>query len=146
MTVLATISKLQSLHAGITGIVSAPTERPASLSSVKLPFVFVTPGPANWNPHALGLKREEREYTVEVIAGAVAQGRGIDQNYQKAIGLLDAFGDLYINNQTLDNTVDHIGVDGGRWRDSGVQNITIAGVAYWGFTIVLPVTEKTATT
>ena len=145
MTVLTTISKLQALHLTITGIVSAPTERFASINSVKLPLVFVSPGPALWNPHAIGFKRQDREYTIEVIAGAVSQGRGIDQNYQKAVGLLDGFGSLYINNQTLDHTVDHIGADEGRWSDTGIMEIEIAGAKFWGFSITLPVTEKTST-
>lgn len=145
MAVLTTIAKLQELHLTISGIVSAPTERPASINSVKLPLVMVTPGPADWNPHAIGLKRQQRRYTIEVIAGAVAQGRGIDQNYQKAVGLLDGFGSLYMGNQTLDHTVDHIGVDDGMWSDSGILEIEVAGAKFWGFAISLDVIEKSST-
>lgn len=142
MSVLTTIAKLQTLHLTITGIVSAPLIRPASINSVKLPLVFVSPGPATWNPHAIGLKRQEREYKIEVIAGAVAQGRGLDQNYQVAVGLLDGFGTLYMSNQTLDHTIDHIGVDGGRWTDTGVIVKEIAGAAFWGFEVDLIIVEK----
>lgn len=146
MTVAETVTQIQALAATVPGIVSAPTERFASLNGVALPLVYTTPGPANWNPHALGLRRQDRTYLIEVYAGAVAQGRGIDQMYQLAVSLLDGFGALFLSpaGQSLGGAVDHIGVDGGRWKDSGVQTLTVGEINFWGFLIELPVTEKAA--
>lgn len=145
MSVAATVAQIQAMAATVPGIVSAPVERFASLNGVSLPLVYTTPGPAEWNPHAIGLRRQDRTYILEVYAGAVAQGRGIDQMYQLALLLLDGFGELFLSRegQSLWGTVDHIGVDGGRWKDTGLQTLTVGEVDYWGFQIELPVTQKT---
>ena len=67
MTVSATITALQTLHAAISGINSAPTVVPSNVDQVTLPAALVWPADAEWQMQAIGLKRQERTYIVRVL-------------------------------------------------------------------------------
>ncbi len=143
MTVLATYQKVQSINAGSSGIVSAPTAMPSVLSPVDLPCALTFPGPAVWNEHAVGLHRQERTYAVRVYVKPVSEGKGVDEGFQAVMPIMQALAHTYMGNPTLDNTVDHVGSGDRTWvEDAGVQVLEFAGVAYHGFELKIPIIEK----
>ena len=145
MSISTTLTALQTLHAGIAGITSAPTAIPSNLSTAVLPIALVWPGEADWRPAAVGLKRREREYIVRVFVQPVGQDRaGPDPGYQDCITLLELFGQAYQDDLSLSGAVDHIAV----CRDSGVSGggfeLRWGDVPYWGFVFRVTVVEKTS--
>ena len=145
MTVLTTISALQTKHLGVTGMKSAPTAMPSNLDQVTLPVALVWPGEATWDMQAIDLKRQDRTYLVRVYVQAVAQGiAGPDEGYQAAAALLERFGAAYMADLSLGGAVDHISAV----RDSGVSGggfeLLWGGVTYWGFVYRVTVVEKSS--
>ena len=145
MTVLTTISALQTKHAAITGVNSAPTAMPSNLDQVTLPVALVWPGDATWDMQAISLRRQERTYIVRVFVQAVAQGiAGPDEGYQKCAGLVEDFGAAYLSDLDLSGAVDHISAV----RDSGVSGggfeLLWGNVPYWGFVYRVTVVEKSS--
>ena len=145
MSVVATIAALQTAHAAITGVGSAPTAMPSNIDQVTLPSALVWPGEATWQMQAIGLKRQERTYIVRVFVQPVAQDvAGPDAGYQACAGLLELFGRAYLTDITLAGAVDHItGL-----RDSGVSGggfeLMWGQVPYWGFVYRVTVVEKSS--
>lgn len=143
MTVVATISNIQSIVAQSSGIVSAPTTYPTVLPDTQLPCAITVPGKAVWNTHALGLYRQERTYKVMVFVKPVAQGQGIDEGIQKVFPIMQALGYTVMTNSTLNGTVDHVGTADRTWlRDGGLVELKYAGNSYHGFEIEFEVIEK----
>ncbi len=145
MTVSTTLTALQTKHAGITGIASAPTAIPGNLDGVKLPVALTWPAEATWDMQSIGLRRQERTYIVRVYVQAVAQGiAGPDQGYQACVALLEDFGAAYMADLSLGGAVDHISAV----RDSGVSGggfeLLWGQVPYWGFVYRVSVVEKSA--
>jgi hypothetical protein len=145
MTVSATITALQTVHAAIAGIKSAPTAMPGNVDQVTMPAALVWPADAEWQLQAIGLKRQERTYIVRVYVQAVAQGvAGPDQGYQAAVTILELFGRAYLADITLGGKVDQISA----LRDSGVSGggfeLMWGQVPYWGFVYRVSVVEKSA--
>ena len=148
MTIATTIAALQVVHLTITGVSSAPTSMPSNLDQVKKPTVLVIPSAATWNPATAGLsglRRQSREYEVRCYVQPVAQGiTGIDAGYDACVTLLDAFGNKYLADISLGNTVDNIraisdsGVRGGQGGPQWAQ------VDWWGFIYRVTVSEKSA--
>lgn len=145
MSVATTLTALQALHSGITGITRAPTAMPSVLNTSDAPIVLVWPGPATWRLQALGLKRQEREYIVRVFVQPVAQGvAGPDDGYQRCVTLLELFGQAYQDNLTLSGAVDNIqavtdsGVSGGGFELLWGQD------PWWGLVYRLTIVEKTS--
>lgn len=143
MSVATTIAALQTKHLAISGINSAPTAMPANLEKVRLPCVLIWPGDASWDLGAVGLKRQERMYIVRTYVQKVGSGiAGIDPGYQACIDLIDDFGDAYLSDLGLSNTVDTMitiidsGVSGGSFE------LTWGEVPYWGFVYRLTIVEK----
>ncbi len=145
MTVSATITALQTVHAAITGIKSAPTVVPSNVDQVTLPAALVWPADAEWQMQAIGLKRQERTYIVRVYVQAVAQDvAGPNAGYQACVTLLELFGRAYLSDITLGGAVDQIST----LRDSGVSGggfeLMWGQVPYWGFVYRVSVVEKSA--
>lgn len=144
MTIAATITALQTLHAGISGIKSAPTAFPSNVNTASLPLVLTMPGPANWLEQAVGLKRQNREYIVRVYVNPVAQDKAGPENAMTTINaLIQLFGRAYLADLSLSGAIDHID----RIEDSGaVENmeLTTAGITYYGFVFRLGIVEKSA--
>ncbi len=145
MTVLTTISALQTKHAAITGVNSAPTAMPSNLDQVTLPVALVWPADATWDMQAVDLRRQERTYIVRVFVQAVAQGiAGPDGGYQKCAALVERFGAAYMGDLSLGGAVDHISAV----RDSGVSGggfeLLWGQVPYWGFVYRVTVVEKSS--
>ena len=148
MTIAATITALQTLHATIAGVNTAPTAFPSNLNTATMPIVLVWPGEAEWRPQTAGLgnslKRQQREYIVRVYVGPTAQDVAGPKNYYTTCNtMLQLFGQAYLNAQSLSGAVDSIATI----TDSGVTNtmeLTVAGVTYWGFVFRLGIVEKSA--
>jgi hypothetical protein len=142
----STIAALQTLHAGITGIKSAPTAYPASLGVNQLPLVVVWPGPATSERHGyteLGI--QERLYMVRVYVAPVPQGI-LNTLLQTTIALMDRFVATYLDG---DNVILSNGAELGteNIRDSGLDSgegntvLVYAGVQYHGFQFQVPIRE-----
>lgn len=144
MSILATYEKICELNAASSGITSAPTALPGILNDSDLPCALTIPGPGVWQEQAAGLYRQERQYVIRVYCKAVAQGETPDEGFQAVLPVLNALGDTYVRNQSLDGAVDHIGTpDGSQFcTDNGVQVLTYAGIDYHGFELTLNVVEK----
>lgn len=132
------VAALQSLHAAIAGVATAPIAMPASLNTADLPCVLVWPGTATWRQQAVGLRRLEREYIVRCYVAPVAQGKGVDEGWQAALALLDAFGQAYENDIALGGMVDQIA----SVVDMGLGVHVFAGIAYHGFEYRLKIVQK----
>jgi hypothetical protein len=142
MSVQTTISALQTKHATITGMKSAPTAMPSVLNTADLPMALVWPADAEWSLQAMGLRRQDRLYIVRVFVAPVAQDRPVDGGYQRCLPLIEAFGQAYQADTTLGGAVDHIN----DCRDMGISGggyeLTWGGMPYWGFVYRVQVTEK----
>lgn len=142
MTIVATYSKIVELVAATSGIAFAPEELPLALSEADLPCALVRVGGATWNEHAIGLYRQVRTYYVDCYVKPVAEGVVPDEGYKACLGPLYNLGRTFVQNGTLDGTVDHIGTRG-EFSDSGVRaDMALAGRTCFGFTVTLQVTEK----
>lgn len=117
MSVRNTIRMLQSLHASVPGIVSAPERFPGSIQSADLPLVIVWPGNGvTQKITSRGLvTRTERRYSVRVYVEALGQNDYSSPAYQ-SIDLIQEFIDVYMNNHTLEDGYTEIV----RIEDSGV--------------------------
>lgn len=151
MTISATVTALQAIHAGITGVKSAPTSLPQSIVTSSLPMAFTWPGPtiALVNTHgwtaAPGWYMQHRIYIVRCYVKPIAQGSGFDDGYQTAITLLQRFGEAYMatGNQNLGGLIAHLGPgisDGGVRGD--MQWVTGGDVFYTGFEFRIEAVEK----
>lgn len=149
MTVSATITAYQTLHAAITGVKSAPTAMPQTLNTSDLPLAFTWPGPTieqnGWTPSA-NWYTHRRFYIVRCYVKPIAQGTGFDDGYQSAVTLLQRFGEAYMGNQNLSATVAHLGP---QIYDSGVRGdlqwVAGSDVYYHGFEFRIETVEKAAT-
>ncbi|MBI2934671.1 MAG: hypothetical protein HYY29_03770 [Chloroflexi bacterium] len=140
MSVTATFQKLCDIVAASSGISKAPKVLPPVINAADLPTAIVIPGPADWNEHALGLYRQIRTYIIRVYVKPVSQGKGVDEGVQACLGPMNALGRTFLDNNTLDNTVDEVRQP---FSDSGVRgDLLYAEVPYHGFEFQLMVTEK----
>jgi hypothetical protein len=149
MTISATITAFQTLHATITGVKTAPTAMPMSLNTSDLPLAFTWPGPTveqrGWTASG-GWYEQRRYYIVRCYVKPIAQGSGFDDGYQQAITLLQRFGEAYMGDMNLDGTVAHIGPrveDGGARGD--FQWVAGSDTFYHGFEFRIETVEKAAT-
>jgi hypothetical protein len=141
VTIATTYDTLVSLAAGTSGIVTATTGLPNTLSDDMLPCVVTVVGPAEWNEHASGLYRQVRSYEQRVFVKAVTQGASLDNGYAACLTPLYNLGRTYVEDTTLGGTVDMLGTRGD-FVDSGVAILSWAGTDYHGFTLTLRITEK----
>lgn len=145
MSVSATVTALQTLHATISGVKSAPAHMPSNLNTTLLPIALVWPGEAEWRLAAMGLKRQERTYIVRVFVQPVAQNvAGPDAGYDACVTLLELFGQAYQDNLTLAGAVDQIAAVRDSGISGGAMELTWSGVPYWGFVYRVTVVEKTS--
>lgn len=141
MSVAETYANLVALVAASSGIATCVSTLPAQINDADVPLAVVAVGAASWNEHAIGLKRQKREYRMSVYVKAVAQGAGVDEGYRACLAPLNALGVALLDDPTLGATIDHIG-DYGEFEDGGVQTLTYAGVDYHGFEFRVAATEK----
>ena len=149
MTISATITAYQTLHAAITGVTSAPTAMPMSLNTSDLPLAFTWPGPTieqrGWTPYG-GWYEHRRFYIVRCYVKPIAQGTGFDDGYQTALTLLQRFGTAYMGDANLSGAVMSIGP---QIYDSGVRGdfqwVAGSDVYYHGFEFRIETVEKVVT-
>ena len=145
MTIAATITALQTVHAGIAGINAAPTAFPSNLNTATMPIALVWPGEADWRAQAVGLRRQQREYIVRVYVSPIAQDKAGPENaYALCNSMLQAFGRAYLDDPTLGGVVDNISTILDSGVSGGTFDLTWAGVSYWGFVFRLGIVEKSA--
>lgn len=154
MSVRNTITKLQSFHLGIPGIITAPTEYPGSISNAQLPCVITVPNRAITTQLTSGgsrsgyqnpALRSERSYSVRVFVEAVGQN-DYDTPSQRSIDLLDIFlREYYSRFPLLPGFAEILSV-----QDSGIISggeyvstigLTYAGQQYKGFSLEVSVVE-----
>jgi len=148
MTVAATVTALQTLHATITGVSSAPTVMPASLNNAELPVCLTFPGEGGWKHNSMdgAMLQQRRRYVVKVYVAPIPLGQGLDEGYQLSLPMLQAFGEKYMGVTTLSGAIAHLGTleSGLLATDLGVGIIPFAGIDYHGFTYFVDIIEKTA--
>lgn len=149
MNVQHVVASLQSLHAGLPGVVSAPLRFPGSLNSANLPTVITWPQRAfttKVTARAIQIK-SERLYSVRVYVEATGKS-DYDIPSWKSMTMLPTFIEAYFKQQELADgyaiitRVDDLGLMAG--GDLAMQaGLTYAGNAYKGFVLTLHVTEVT---
>lgn len=147
MGVITVIELLQSLHAGIEGVVTAPVKYPGALNTANLPAVIVWPSRATTTMVTARAKqlRVERIYSCRCYVEPSGQSN-YDIPSKLAIDLLPRFIEAYFRNQTLmDGYAEIVSV-----ADTGIMSggdlamqagLTYAGIAYRGFVTSLTVIE-----
>lgn len=140
MTVASLYATLVTTVGGSSGIAKCPTELPASLNANDLPVALVLAGPAQWNAHAIGLRRQIRTWTVRVFVKPVALGIGVDEGYKACFAPLNALGHTFLADLSLGNTIDEIRQP---FQDSGVKVLEYGNIEYHGFEFSLDITDKT---
>ena len=145
-----TIAKLQTLAAGVTGIVTAPTTKyPVALDTASLPAVLTYAGSATTRAITLSPlhRRMDRTYYMACYIEALGQNTS-NQRIQNSMALLQRFLDMLITNRNLADGVRVVG----EVRDSGIISGAdlIAGnagylvynsQAYTGFVLEISVVE-----
>jgi hypothetical protein len=147
MSIATTLTAIQTMHAGISGVTSAPLALPVTIDARRLPLVFVWPGPTSvdgWQAMA-GWYKHVRTYIVRCYVAEVSEvDEQVDTGYQAALPLLQRFGEAYMTpaNQNLTGAVAHLGPP---ITDSGIGVLEYGATFYHGFEYRLTVTEKVVT-
>jgi len=129
------ISMLQTLHGGITGVKNAPVVYKGSINTAQLPLVITWPSVAETTFQTFKAYQSLRQYSVRCYVEAVGQSN-IDRPTQTAIDLLERFLDTYMNNSTLSDgttiiqSVDDTGVFAGATTG---EELVYSGNFYVGF-------------
>lgn len=148
MTILTTITAMQTLHATVDGVTTAPTVYPSSLNTPDLPCVLTLPAEGTIDLEAIAArKRHDGIYRVFVYVAPIAQGTPVDEGTQTAILLMQALIDAYVTaaNIVLTNTPSQATLKTSKdnpIRHSALGVITFGEIAYRGFTFDVGVMEK----
>ena len=144
MSISAIISALQTRHAAISGVASAPTAYPTGLNEADLPLMLTdaSKGHTEWETHGGDLALETRAYRARCFCLGTGLGVGIDQGKQQAIAVLDAVLASYRSNPTLTSTA-AIRIEAGL-DDTGIVQLryTDPETTYWGFELMVSVEER----
>jgi len=142
MSITTTLAQIRSMVDGSSGIVTSFTTQPGSIEASQCPAAITLAGPARWQEQALGLKRQDRTYTINVYVRPIMHGMGIGEGYAVCEPILNALGNTFLakpTGLTLGGTVDHIQ----SIRDGGIRgDLTFGDIAYHGFSLSFEVTEK----
>ena len=141
MTTAATVTAIQTVNAAITGVTSAPTTMPSSLTTAALPLAITIPGPAEWQNNSAGWGYQFRTYYVRVYVCPIARDIPADGGFQDAMTLIQRFGDAYMEDTTMGGVVNTVRLDDGYGppiTDGGVRGDMTWGsdpnqTPYWGF-------------
>jgi len=146
------ISALQTINAAITGVTTAPTAMPGTLTNADLPCCLVYPGPGEHAPESMAHLATRRQWLMRLYIKNIRQGAGVDEGYQAALPFLERFRDEYADQIHTAQASDY-------WRcleyigDSGIIIMTLHGVPpadqtpmYWGIEFTVRLTEYTAST
>ena len=138
MTVATTVAGIQTVNATISGVTSAPTTMPASLTTASLPFAWTIPGPCEWQNNSANWGYQFRTYLIRFYVLPNAQGIPADQGYQAAESLIEAVGRAYMADTTFGGVVNTVRGEMGfaPITDGGIRaDMTWGGgeTQYWGF-------------
>lgn len=141
MSIATTIAALQALHAAISGVTSAPTDRPESVAPARLPCVIVRPGPLQVTADGRQLAGKTRSYEGIALVALPNQGRGIAEGLAKSQALMEAFVAAY-EAQIEGEALSTGGVVAG-YRDGGEPPslLTYGAAEFEGFTFTVDVWE-----
>lgn len=128
------INAMQVIHAAIPGVTWAPAlqDFPGKLEAAQLPAVLVWPTGATWDEPAIGIHRNDIELQVSAFVEAVGNQGYRGDTIAAAVLLMDDFRLVYLDYsaiQTLGGTVEQIS----EVAVSGLREITLAGIVYYGF-------------
>lgn len=122
------------------GIKTAQRKFKGFVNDSDLPFVVIRVGAALWEMQTLTWRRYKRIYRHEVFVKPVSEGlSGYQEGYEAVLPIMQAFGDFYLANLTLNNSIMQILPP---YTDSGVVELTWGSMKAWGFYFELPVVEK----
>ena len=148
MSVSATVAGIQTVNAAITGVTSAPTAMPGSLTTAALPLAITVPGPAEWDNASDGWGHQFRTYIVRFFVKPIAQDVTADGGFQESLTLLQAAGDKYMTDTTFGGVIATLRYDGPQppLTDGGVRaDMTWSTPGqppfYWGFEFQITVKE-----
>ena len=140
MSVSATVTGIQAVNAAITGVTSAPTAMPASLTTAALPLAITIPGPAEWLNESAGWGFQFRTYMVRVYVKPISRDIPADGGFQDAMTLIQRFGAAYLTDTTFGGVVNTVRLEGlpAPITDGGVRGDMTWGndpnqAPYWGF-------------
>ena len=140
MSVSATVTGIQTVNAAITGVTSAPTAMPASLTTAVLPLAITIPGPAEWLNESANFGFQFRTYYVRVYVKPISQDIVADGGFQDTMTLIQRFGDAYLADTTFGGVVNTVRLEGlpAPITDGGVRGDMTWGsdpsqAPYWGF-------------
>jgi hypothetical protein len=144
-----TISLIQTVAAGITGVKSAPTTFPSKLDRPQLPYVLTFPEAATTSQSTFQQTHRTtiRDYSVRCYVEAI--GQNITTNrIATAITLLQLFIEEFETNRELlagitiiDSINDSGIITGGTALTSGLIKMNLADTLYTGFFLTLKVRE-----
>lgn len=142
MGITATVATLQTLHATISGVTSAPTARPVEVAPASLPCVIVRPGALALGREGRSLAGRTRSYEGICLVVVPNQGRGISEGLARSHALMDAFGAFYEEQIEGGSDLSTGGVIVG-YRDGGEPQSLIGYGAseFEGFTFTVEVWE-----
>lgn len=147
MTVATVVAGIQTVNAAITGVTSAPTAIPASLTTASLPLAITIPGPCEWQNNSANWGYQFRTYYVRFYVLPIAQGIPADQGYQAAETLIEAVGRAYMADTTFGGVVSTVRLGEGfiPITDGGVRADMRWGegeTLYWGFEFQVVVKQE----
>lgn len=148
MTILTTITALQTLHATVAGVTTAPTVYPGKLNSADLPMILVLPADGTADLEAIGArKRHDGIYRAYVYVAPLTEGVPVDEGVQTCILLLQALLDMYLNstNVQLTTSPSQAIIRASTTtpiRHSPIATLPFGGTDYRGFTVDISVMEK----
>lgn len=136
----ATYEALQNVHAAITGIKTAPYDRPAALQTAQLPCVLTWLAPGEWNIYSHGHQGMLREWIARCYYLPFGQGPWLAPAHDM-LDLLALFPRAYFSdtNIRLGGVVDHIQ----SCRDNGDDGLLVYnGTLYYGFEFRVKILER----
>lgn len=145
MSITSIVAAFQTANAGITGVTSAPTARPGSLTSDKLPCAITDPGPGIWHSAGMGGKRYcSRSYLIKVyVVEASPEAAQVQKAFEDMYTLLERFGAHYRSISSVGGAPIVRG-DAGALDDTGVvATLMYAGQEFFGFQLRVPILEQT---
>ena len=145
MSIDAIITAMQTRHAAISGVTSAPTTFPTALNNTDLPILLTDPlkGKNEWESDGGDLVLETRAYRVRCFCLPTGQGVGIDQGKHQAITVLDGVLASYRSTPNLNSTAAirvEVGIE-----DTGIKadmKYTDPDTTYYGFELIVPIEER----
>lgn len=146
MTIQTIISALQTRHAAITGVTTAPTAYPGSIASTDTPYILTDLATFTERHEAHGeeLPIFLGTFRVRGFVKPTGQGTGIDEGKQLALTILERFLSSYRSDMDVTTTA-YIRMDTGEGLRGAVRDgLAYGEETYYGFEIMLPIEERYA--